>query len=638
MLKEPKSRRIFMRIMLVIVISSSVILFFLFSIKGLLLSESKQRLIEINQRSDKIAKEYYAVHPFDMSGASEVITIPDSNHNHDWDNRVYSFLVNDDGNIITVFGQTSMEYLPYFIEFLDEYHHSDLRYTTGEEEAQVNLYKLKSGEQIYAVICRVSDTSVGHVVTIVSKQLIMQEINSVFYIAITIVVLVFIALILALIYYYFQQRGAIRKNNRSGKPDAVTGLPQYSIHKAIAQRYINAEKYSYAYVSFSIDKYSLIAELNGKSYCDYILKGIAQIISNWIKEEETFARFQDDVFGMLLIYEDELKFRQRLIRILKHAGDIPMNENNFCKITFHSGVCIVGKETDIDRVIARAKKARVQSAAKTITSINFYSNKTGVLSENSELVKEVSDAMFHNQFLIYLQPKYRIESEEIVGVEALVRWKHPKNGLLGPNVFLPLFEENGIITQIDIYVLENVCEHMREWIIQGKSVVPVSINLSAKHLRDESFLQDILNIVDSNHIPHQLIEFEFPEIAIYQNRDELIKVMKHLSELGFILSIDNFGANYSVVQLLDELPIHVLKIDKGLIKDLEDIEFSDKDRTIVMHIISYAKSMKVEVVAEGVETKGQHDLLQEQKCDIIQGYYYQKPMPPEEFALLLNEA
>lgn len=635
MLKEQKNRRLFLHIMLVIVISISAILFFLFSIKGLLLSESKQRLIEINKQSIKISNEYDTALLFDMSGTSEVVTIPDSNHDYDWNNSAYSFLVNDHGNIVAVFGKTSMENLPYIELFLDEINLSDLKQALYEDENQVKQYNLKSGESIYATILEASVASSGYVITIVSKQLVTKEINSVFYIAITIIILVFVALILAFIYYYYQQSSAIRKSNKSGKPDVVTGLPQYSIHKAIAQKYINAEKYTYAYVSFNIDKYTLIAELNGRSYCDYLLKGVAQIISNWIKEEETFARFQDDVFGMLLIYDDELKFRQRLIRILKHAGDIPMNENNFCKITFRSGVCIVGKETDIDRVIARAKKARLKVGDQTIANISFYQNKTAIVNESSQLIKEVSDAFYRNQFLVFFQPKYRIESEEIVGIEALVRWNHPKNGLLGPNVFLPLLESNGIVTQIDIYVLESVCEHMREWINNGKSVVPVSINLSAQHLKEQSFLQDIVDIVDSHHIPHQLIEFEFPEIAVYENREELIKVMKSLSELGFILSVDNFGASYSSIHLLNELPIHALKIDKALIRDLEDVEFSDKDRTIVMHIISYAKSMKVEVVAEGVETKGQHDLLQEQKCDVIQGYYYQKPMPPEELALLL---
>lgn len=636
MLNEQKSKRLFVHIALIIVISISAVLFFLFSIKGLILSESKQRLFEINQHSMKMSKEYVTTHSFDMSGSTEIITIPDSNHNHDWNNSVSSFLVNDDGTVIAVFGQVSKEHLPYLSGFLDEYNIAYLRQLIQEDESQVNQYKLKSQEEIYAVIQKESDISNGYVITIISKQIVIEEINSVLYIAIMIVVLVFIALILALIYYYYQQRSAIRKSNKSGKPDTVTGLPQYSIHKAIAQKYINAEKYMYAYVSFSIDKYNLIAELNGKQYCDFLLNGVAQIVSNWVKEEETFARFQDDIFGMLLIYDDELRFRQRLIRILKHAGDIPMNENNFCKITFRSGVCIVGKETDIDRVIARAKKARLHSGAQTIANINFYQNKATMLNERSQVVKEVTEALFGNQFLIYLQPKYQIESEEIMGAEALVRWNHPKNGLLGPNVFLPLLEANGIITQIDMYVVEAVCEQMKEWITKEISVVPVSINLSAQHLKEACFLQDIINIVDSNHIPHQLIEFEFPETAVYGNCEELIKVMKSLSELGFILSIDNFGASYSSIHLLNELPIHVLKIDKGLIRDLEDVEFSDKDRTIVMHIISYAKSMKVEVVAEGVETKGQHDLLQEQKCDMIQGYYYQKPMPPEEFALLLK--
>lgn len=637
MIREQKSRRIFVHIGLVIGLSICVILVFLFSIKGLLLSESKQCLSELNTNGKKILEENFELVSLEQN--QEMLVLKDNNDKNYFNHEVYSYIINDTNQIIGVFSDSAKDILNDNNQSLGDFLKGQDKVVVSqrllEDGSQVVQYNMPNGKAVYAAIDQVNPVMNGLIITIVSKELVMKEINSIYRIAIIIVILAIVVIILALIYNFHKKRSAIWKQKKSGKPDQITGLIQYSIHKAIAQKYINAEIYRYAYVSFDIDKYTLISELNGKGYCDYLLKGVAKIVSDHIQENETFARIQEDVFGMLLIYDDELRFRQRLIRILKHAGEIPMVGNNFCNITFHSGVCIVGKETDIDRIISRSRKARMGMGIQTIGNINFYQNKANKANEYHKIVKDISDAIYYNQFIVYMQPKYKIDSEEIVGAEALVRWNHPKNGLLSPSVFLPLLEECQMITQVDMYVLARMCENMKNWIEQQRKVVPVSINLSAKHLEDKEFVGNLIRIVDSNHIPHELIELEFPECTVCEKQEILIEVMTKLAKLGFVLSVDNVGTGSAALHMLNQLPIQVIKIDKGLIKDLEDEEFSDKDRTIVMHIISYAKKKNLEVVAEGVETKGQRDLLLEQKCDVIQGFYYQKPMPSEEFEKLI---
>lgn len=638
--KEQNRKRIIIQIVVTIALSIVAILFFLFSIKGVLLSESKQRLLEINHENFNSIQSIESLETKQSSGKNEDIVLLERNSSDYYlDQRTYSFILDETGRIVGAFGemaaQEAYEFgyeLGQFIELSDTYR------LQLEQEECIEHIKLTSGEEVYLAIQVVDVVTGGYLVTMVEKSVVDQEINSIYRIAIVIVVLALTALMLAVVYNIYRQRRFRKKFNEIGKLDSVTGLMNYSSHKAVSQRLLNEEKHKYAYVSVAINRFSFIAELNDKSECDEILKNIAVTISSMLGEDETIGRVNDNSFGMLLYYEDELQFRQRLIRILKHAGDIPKTNNNFCNITFHSGVCLVDKQTNIDKVIRCAQKARVCIGNASVTNINFYQHKSTNKQGHYKIVKDAADAISEERLLIYLQPKYRVDSEIITGVEALIRWNHPVNGILSPNVFLPLLEENGAIVQVDFYVLKTVCQIIREWIEMNKQPIVVSINLSIQHLDNPLFVQKIVNIVDEYQVPHGLIEFEFPEYAIYEKQDKLIQAMRKLSRLGFVISVDNFGAGYSAAYLLKELPIQLIKIDKGLIKDLEDSEFADKERTLVTHIISMAKEMDVEVVAEGVETQAQMELLKQEQCDIIQGYYYQKPMPPEEFTKLLVTA
>jgi EAL domain-containing protein (putative c-di-GMP-specific phosphodiesterase class I)/GGDEF domain-containing protein len=641
MKKEQSHKRLLTQVVLISALSIIAALFFLFSIRGLLLAEAESRMLSHNYKYVNLLKdneEFYATQ--DSNFSQEVVTLDDNYTTTDFDGQISSFLVDSVGNVLITFGKNANEvsnqnenFLGQFLSDVIEAEYND-KLQSGD--GFVKKYRLSSGESWFMAVRQTEVIANGYVVSIVPVAIVDDEIASIWNIAIVIIVLAIISILLGVFYSVYNKKFNNRRMSRNGKPDTVTGLPHYMVHKLKSQQLMNQELDTYAYVSFSIDKFNLISELSGKEYCDYLLKAVADILSNWVKKDETFARVHDDLFGMLLKYDEELKFRQRLIRMFKHAGDIPITENNFCNITFHGGVCLVEKELDIDKVITRAKKARGNVGVGSIANINFYQGRSAGNNNNEQIAKEAAQALYDERFLVYLQPKYRLESEKIAGAEALIRWNHPSYGLLTPNVFLPLLEENGMITQIDFYVLETVCKFIRDWLRDEKKAVPVSVNLSARHLENHLFIQKLLEIVDSYEIPHELIEFEFPENAVYDTRNELLEAMKQLQQLGFIISIDNFGAGLSAVQLLKELPIHILKIDKGLIKDFEDIEFSDKDRTIVTHIISYAKSMNMEVLVEGVETQGQKEMLQAQACDMIQGYYYQKPMPPQEFERLLE--
>lgn len=624
MKRERYRKKILLHMVLIVALSIFAVLFFLFSIKGLLLSEAEDNLLAYNQTQ---------VTELDQGGTWKQNT-------NEFEGQIYSFLMDDSGNIVDAYGDRAKEIAKRNSNnlsiVLQDKETAAYRIQLQENNGLVEKHKLLSGESYYFAVHIAEVIENGYVISLVPASVIDDEIVGIWRIVLAIVILASISILFGLIYSVYKKRTFYRRMSKKGKPDPVTGLSHYLVHKLRAQQLINAEKNIYAYVSFSIDKYNLISELSSKSYCDCLLKTLADGLKGWIKEDETLARVHDDLFGMLLKYDDEIKFRQRLTRMFKYAGDIPITENNFCNITFHSGVCLVGRETDIDKVIARARKARKHSGVNSIASINFYQSSKAAHKNNDLIVNDAKEALEEKRFYVYLQPKYRLESEKIAGAEALVRWNHETYGLLSPNVFLPLLEETEMITQIDYFVLESVCDMIRGWIQEGKQAVPVSINLSVKHLLNPLFVQEILDIVDQHQVPHELIEFEFPETAVYDMKQELLDVMKQLHVLGFILSIDNFGAGALAVHLLKELPIHILKLDKGLIRDYEESEYTNKDRTIVTHIISYAKSMNMKVLAEGVETMEQKEILREESCDMIQGFYYQKPMPLQEFEKLLE--
>lgn len=636
MRKEKDRKKILIQLALVVALGIFAVLFFLFSVRGLLLTEAENRLLSINKRQ---VKEITEIKPLlDGLKEKEQLITHTKVTTTDFGGQVHGFVLDEEGAILAFIGEEARlvgerneNQLGLFLPDTDR---ENYRSKINREDGSIEKLKLPLG--VYYIAIRITDViPKGYLVSIVPASIVDKEIASIWHIAIVIIILSITTVLFGAVYSIYKRKTHNRRLSKDGKPDFVTGLPHYMVHKSKAQQLINAEQDTYAYVSFSVDKYSLILQLSGKEYCNYLLKSIADILSNWVKEDETLARVHEDLFGMMLKYDDELSFRQRLIRMFKHAGDIPNTENNFCNVTFRSGVCLVEGETDIDKVIARAKRARIRRDGGLVANIEFFQSKTN--KRNLEMiVKEAESAVYEQRLLVYLQPKFRMESNKISGAEALVRWNHPKYGFLTPNVFLPLLEENGLITQIDFFVLETVCKQVREWLNRDLKVLPISVNLSIKQLENHLFIQKLIEIVDQYEVPHELIEFEFPESAVYDKVNELLSSMKQLYYLGFILSIDNVGAGFSAIHMLKELPIHIIKIDKGLIKDYEDIEFTDKDRTLVTHIISYAKTMNLEVLAGGVETKDQKDMLEAQSCDMVQGYYYHRPMPLNEFEKLLE--
>ena len=278
-------------------------------------------------------------------------------------------------------------------------------------------------------------------------------------------------------------------------------------------------------------------------------------------------------------------------------------------------------DNDINTIMDRANTARKTIKGGHKNSFAFYDKEMHkkILKEK-EIENSMVDALNNGEFIVYFQPKYSLSDYQIIGAEALVRWDNPQKGLIPPIEFIPVFERNGFIVNIDFYVFEEVCKKIREWMDEGQKVVPISVNLSRMHFVNSNFIEKFKLIVDKYKIPTRLIELELTETAVLDNIEGLLDTMNNLKEKGFVISMDDFGTGYSSLNLLKELPVDILKLDRAFFTEKDE---SNNEKIVISNVIKMAKELKMKVISEGVETISQVEFLKQIGCDMV--------MPVKEF-------
>ncbi len=432
------------------------------------------------------------------------------------------------------------------------------------------------------------------------------------------------------------------ENNRSWMlsifEDDLTGLPTKVQHKLDATRLLEQSNLHYAYVSCDVADFTYINERYGYEYGNLALKNIARAFLESLETDELVSRTTGDHFCMLLKYTDEKSLKKRLFAMTEKASVFPVNgAGGTHKVIFNCGVYVIRGSEDINMIRARANAARKKSGTSFKTQITFYCSEDPVDVETKELESDIVKSLKDRQLEVYMQPKYDINSEKMTGAEALIRWNHPKKGVLAPSRFLPACEANGFICTIDFYVLEEVCRKLRDWKEAGCELVKTSVNFSRRHLAEPDFVDRIVETVEYYDLQPSDIEIELTESVAYDEMGTLLDVMYKIKRAGFGLSMDDFGSGYSSLSLLRKMPVDVLKLDKGFLDGCHETDKADRDKRIISHIISMAKDLEITVLAEGVETKQQKDFLQASRCDMIQGYYYAKPMPTDMFKNYLKQ-
>lgn len=388
----------------------------------------------------------------------------------------------------------------------------------------------------------------------------------------------------------------------------------------------NHGKYKYAVINLRMEKYISFCTCFGVREGEELMEKFYNALKKQIKRKELLAHHDEADFGLLISYVDD---EDLLYRINRLEDTLKASIPNI-KVYFRYGICLAdGNDREIDSLYNNATTALellTDDSDDKIVSYDIEMKKQQLWERKVE--DEMDKALVTKQFKLYLQPKYSTKEEILAGAEALVRWVHPVDGLIPPNKFIPIFEKNGFILQLDDYMLEEVAAQQSKWLADGKELFPISVNISRAHFTREDLAEHICGIVDKYNVPHQYIELELTESAFFDDKYVLIDTVNQLRQYGFIVSMDDFGAGYSSLNSLKELTIDVLKIDADFFRGIDSV---DRGMLIVSEVIDLAKKLNMKIVAEGIENKEQVEFLSAQECDLIQGYYFAKPMSIEEF-------
>lgn len=413
------------------------------------------------------------------------------------------------------------------------------------------------------------------------------------------------------------------------KRDKLTNLYSFDFFKKYAHQFnIKYPNLSKDILSIDVDGFHLINELNGRKYGDGILLEMTDIINTYIGKVKGLAgRTNSDI---LLIYCLHQESHKELVDSLNNSLK---KKNARVRIGLYPNV---DSNIEIDIAIGRADTAR-----EGIKDINtclavFDKEAQDKASYNEKLVSSFDKSLRNGEFKVFYQPKYKIQGEKNVlsSAEALVRWVHPTYGMISPGVFIPLFENNGLIQQLDNYIFNEVARQIKEWHDKYSRYFPISVNISRVDVFNPKLNKEIMDAVDQYNIPHNVYFLEITESAFGMNDGDVISLAKSLREEGFKIEIDDFGSAYSSLNTLATLPFDVLKIDMAFIRKMND---NPKNKDIIKLVINIAQTFDAISVAEGVENEEQYLFLKENGCDVIQGYYFSKPLPQGDFEELLKK-
>ena len=391
----------------------------------------------------------------------------------------------------------------------------------------------------------------------------------------------------------------------------------------------------FATVRFNLKHFSVVNEYIGRDSGTRVMKMYVGCINDLFDtENELVCRLGGDNFAAL-VKADKLPSVLNIIKGKSIIFDETQNERVVVSAT--AGVYVI-KENDVrpTDILDRASLAARIAKNSSETDIVFFDENILARSKHYlDISASFPKAIEEREFLVYYQPKVDIDGRHIAGAEALCRWMH--NGRLVPPMdFIPILEQGREICKLDLYVLDTVCRDIRRWLDNDMNVVRISVNLSRRHLSDPDLLEHIIGIIDRNQVPHQYIEIELTETTTEVEFRTLKQTIGGLQQAGISASVDDFGIGYSSLNLIKEIPWNVLKLDKSLLPAQNDENPVQKD-VMFRHIISMAKEMGLECISEGVETEEQVRLLAENHCNLAQGFYFDKPLPVEEFEKRLNK-
>ncbi|MDD3797293.1 MAG: EAL domain-containing protein, partial [Lachnospiraceae bacterium] len=418
--------------------------------------------------------------------------------------------------------------------------------------------------------------------------------------------------------------------------DRLTGLYNREFFMEETKRMLlqNPDK-KFVLVRMDIFNFRLFNSFFGTKAGDELLLKMARKIEEKRIPYETYGRIKSDVFCICAQYDKE-----QLELALHRAEEWSQGLCENYRIRFSFGLYVIeDRRLEMEKMYSCATEAARKNKKSVNNLFTYYNKKISVEEEQEQrLINQMDAALKSQQFQVYLQPKYSLETEKPCGAEALVRWIHPGRGIISPGEFIPVFEKNGQILQLDYYMWEKVCRLLHQWLLKmgkGGKLYPISVNISRISLYNPQIIQQLVSLTDTYRVPRQLLQLEITESAYMSNPDLMKDIIHQLREKGFVILMDDFGSGYSSLNTLKEIEVDILKID---MKFLPSDGHNVKNEKILTSVVRMAGWIGMPVIVEGVETKEQKDFLESIGCTCVQGFYYAKPMPVADYERLLERS
>lgn len=419
--------------------------------------------------------------------------------------------------------------------------------------------------------------------------------------------------------------------------DTLTGLPNRNMLNDYFDKLLyNSidEKQKIGVIFLDLDRFKIINDTMGHTFGDMVLQQFSKRLLECVDKDDIVCRYGGDEFIIILNDTNQIEVAKAAQRIIdEYSHPLIIDGQNIYSST-SIGISLYPQNgDDLETLIKCADTAMFYAKEKGRNNYQFYtSSQSKKVSRKMHLENELRKAIENNEFILYYQPQFNIDTGKILGVEALIRWQHSELGLISPAEFIPLAEETGLIIPIGEWVLKTACKQNKGWQESGFSSIYVAVNVSASQFQHKNFIETIKQVLKETKLKPQYLELELTESYIH-NIKELMVVMNELKNIGVRLSLDDFGTSYSSLNVLRHLPIDTLKIDKSFV---DDIIIDLNTAPIVKTIIDMGNNLKLNVIAEGIENKEQLNFLKQNKCAVGQGYFLSHPLPAEDIIYCLE--
>lgn len=572
-------------------------------------------------------------------GVANASKLFESNSNNSGSLVAERYLTDGVGNIVayvknnTIYDGTGKNIFDILTkDALDDYAAQQIREEVLNEINQVEIISREisvDGKTGFALYKQLSGSSRWNIFYLVYSDDVRATIMPVLVESFVVMLIVIILMAIMAFFVINYIRSEQKKVFDLAYVDDLTRAPNENAFKERATEllYENPEV-PYMLVCFDIMNFRYINEGYGHLKADMLLRDIAVALREAYSFNETFGRLSADRFVGLCVDDERSAERKEFVaeKMKKASEEIGMKY----PIKFKTGIYYIrDKKEAISDMIDKANLARKSVDASMRNLEAEYREQLMEETRKQERVESrMHEALEKGEFKPYLQPKWNMKTDQISGAEALIRWVDSSGNIIPPGDFIPVFEKNGFIEQIDFYMLDRICKYIRQMIDEGREVYPVSINQSRYLLYDPNYIMKVQEIMLKYRVPKGLIELEITETVFFNEKDRMLEVMRHLKEFNMNLSIDDFGSGYSSLNLLRDIPFDVLKIDRGF---LDESTQSDSGKWILRKIVEMAEGLNLKVICEGVETHDQVEMLLDIGCVHAQGFLYSRPIPIEDF-------